>query len=166
MPAGDNEYKFRKLLLKKFKNCLGGKRSFKSKITGHNEPVSISVDESIALPDGKNILIEVDSGNYAKLLAGQYALINGLFKGNRNTTLFLVVHFYKTKGGKEYNASRTIKNLNAIQSFNPSADWLPFGAVTFSEFSSLVETAKTLDELGTMLWGIKHEPTTSQPDKK
>lgn len=156
MPAGDNEKKLRNLVLDKFGQiALAGKRSYASYFDGHDGKVYISVDDTILLPDGRMILIEVDSGNYAKLIAGQYALINGLFDGVRDKTLFLVVHCYKSsKNKKEYSSSRTIKNLNAIQKFNCNAAWLPYAALTLSEFSAIVSISNSIDELGAALWAI------------
>lgn len=156
MPAGDNERLLRNLLINKFGDgVLNGKRSFASVINGHNENVYISVDNTIRLRNGREILIEVDSGNYAKLLAGQYALINGLFNGEREKTLFLVVHFYKSsKSQKEFTASRTLKNLNAIQSFNSNANWLPYAAINFSEFSEIVSRSQSIEELCEALWAM------------
>ena len=70
MPAGGNEKKFKDFVVSKFGNsALGGKRTYSSVFDGYEEKVSISVDQSIFL-DGTSILIEIDSGNYAKLLVG------------------------------------------------------------------------------------------------
>lgn len=156
MPAGDNEKKLRSLVTERFGiKALNGKRSYASFIDGHDDKVYISVDDSILLPDGSTILIEVDSGNYAKLIAGQYALVNGLFDGAREKTMFLVIHFYKSsKDEKEYSSGRTIKNLNAIQKFNPEAVWLPYAALTFSEFSEIVSISNSVEELCAALWAI------------
>jgi len=162
MPAGDNENLFRALLKKKFGNgALKGRRSFKSVVNGHDDKVYISVDDTIRLPDGREILIEVDSGNYAKLLAGQYALLNGLFDGERDKTLFLVVHFYKSsRSQKEYTTSRTLKNLNAIQSFNLKANWLPYAAINFSEFSEILSMSQSIEELCSALWAMSSTTST------
>lgn len=156
MPAGDNEKKLRSLVIDKFgKKALGGKRSYASFFDGHDDKVYISVDDTILLPDGSAILIEVDSGNYAKLLAGQYVLVNGLFDGVREKTLFLVIHCYKSsKDKKEYSSGRTIKNLNAVQKFNPEAVWLPYAVLAFSEFSDIVHISNSIEELCAALWAI------------
>lgn len=163
MPAGDNERLLRTLLKNKFgDNPLNGKRSFASVVNGHNEKVYISVDDTIRFSNGREILIEVDSGNYAKLLAGQYALINGLFNGEREKTLFLVIHFYKSsKTQKEYTTSRTLKNLNAIQSFNLNANWLPYAAINFSEFSEIVSMSQSIEELCSALWAMSSTTPTA-----
>ncbi|MCF3194131.1 hypothetical protein [Pseudomonas bubulae] len=157
MPAGDNEKKFKDFVANKFGNsALGGKRTYSSVFDGYEEKVSISVDQSIFLDD-TSILIEIDSGNYAKLLVGQYALLNGMYNGDHSGTLFLVVHCYKstTKGEtKEYSPVRTMKNLNAIQKLNPQMVWMPHAAVTLSQFESIVSMADSVEELSASLWGL------------
>lgn len=158
MPAGDNEKKFRDMVVKKFgNNALGGKRAYSSVFDGYAEKVSISVDQTLFLSDGTSILIEIDSGNYAKLLVGQYALLNGIYRGGHGDTLFLVVHCYKasTKGdAKEYSPVRTMKNLNAIQKINPQVVWMPYAAVTLSQFESIVSMTQSVEELSAYLWGL------------
>lgn len=158
MPAGDNEKKFSDILIKKLgNNALGGKRTYFSVFDGYSEKVSISVDQTLFLSDGTSILIEVDSGNYAKLLVGQYALLNGMYDGDHGNTLFLVVHCYKAaaKGdAKEYSPVRTMKNLNAIQKINPQIVWMPYAAVTLSQFESIVSIAESVEELSASLWGL------------
>lgn len=107
--------------------------------------------------DGTSILIEIDSGNHAKLLVGQYALLNGMYSGDHSGTLFLVVHCYKTttKGGaKEYSPVRTMKNLNAIQKLNPQIVWMPHTAVTLSQFESIVSMVDSVEALSASLWEL------------
>lgn len=158
MSAGENEKKFKDFVVSKYgSNALGGKRTYSSVFDGYAERVSISVDQTLCLSDGTSILVEIDSGNYAKLLAGQYALLNGMYNGDHSDILFLVVHFYKTttKGGvKEYSPVRTMKNLNAIQNLNPQIVWMPHVAVTFSQFESIVSKADSVEELSAALWGL------------
>jgi len=57
-------------------SVLAGKKRYKDPIE-KADSAEISVDDSILLPDGRLVLIEVDSANMAKLIAGQYALLNG-----------------------------------------------------------------------------------------
>jgi len=150
MPAGDNEKIFEELIRGKFgKNCLSGKRSFSLELTGQKKTV-ISVDQSIELEDGSLILIEIDSGNMAKLIAGQYALINGMYDKDRSKAFFLVVHYYA-----DYNPERTEKNLNAIQHFNSGADWIPYGAYNIEEFKSIIQEVTNVDELVACIWPNK-----------
>lgn len=155
MPAGDNEKLFKDLITRKFGgDCLVGKRSFELKLDGYQK-ATISVDESILIND-KTILIEIDSGNMAKLLAGQYALLNGMYEGNKPDTLFLVVHYYKdSKSGKLYRPERTLKNLNAIQHFNPDDNWIPFNAFNIEGFKNIVNKSATLSQLESKLWPNK-----------
>ncbi|WP_230836303.1 hypothetical protein, partial [Vibrio campbellii] len=92
MAAGKNE----KLFVEKFESefgagSLGGKKSFDNNRRG-SDKVSISVDQSIDLEDGTTILIEIDSANMAKLLVGQYVLLNGLITNKKKQYIFLVVH--------------------------------------------------------------------------
>ena len=152
MPAGDNEGSFRRLMIEKFgEDCLSGKKSYSLKLDGFPK-ASISVDESIS-QSNRTILIEIDSGNMAKLLAGQYALLNGMYDVSKSNTLFLVVHYYKdSKTGNLYSRDRTLKNLNAIQHFNPEADWIPFNAFNIDEFKELMSDSKSLEELIQKVW--------------
>ena len=155
MPAGDNEKLFKELITSRFgDNSLHGKRSFDLKLDGYQK-ATISVDESMLVND-KTILIEIDSGNMAKLLAGQYALLNGMYDGDKLNTLFLVVHYYKdSKSGKLYSPERTLKNLNAIQHFNPDDNWIPFNAFNIEGFTTIVNESATLLELEDKLWPNK-----------
>lgn len=152
--AGDNEIKFRASISKKYgENHFNGKKRYTLKLDGH-ENVETSVDESIILPDGRIILIEVDSGNMAKLIAGQYALLNGLCNENREKTLFLVIHYYvdKKNKNKPYSANRTLKNLNAIQYFSPEKDWLQYNAFNISDLEEIIEECNTIAELTDKVW--------------
>lgn len=155
MPTGDNEKLFKDLIANKFgENCLNGKRSFELKLDGYQK-ATISVDESISIND-KTILIEIDSGNMAKLLAGQYALLNGMYDDNKASTLFLVIHYYKdSKSGKLYSPERTLKNLNVIQHFNPDDNWIPFNAFNIEGFKNIVNESETLSELERKIWPNK-----------
>lgn len=160
MPAGANEEKFKRIVAGKFGEiALGGKRSYSSVFDGYKERVSISVDQTLLLSENTLILVEIDSGNYAKLLAGQYALLNGMYRGDHKRTLFLVVHCYKSgaKGrgeSKEYAPIRTLKNLNAIQKLNPHTEWMPHAAVTLSQFEAIISMTESLEELSAALWGL------------
>ena len=147
MPAGDNEKLFEELICGKFgSNILSGKRSFSLEIDGQKKAV-ISVDQSIELEDGSLILTEIDSGNMAKLIAGQYALLNGMYDKDRAKALFLVVHYYTA-----YNPERTEKNLNAIQHFNRGASWIPYGAYSIEGFKSIIREVTNIDEVVACIW--------------
>ena len=152
MSAGSNERLFRELIIQKFgNNCLSGKKRFSIGLDDFPK-VSISVDESIEKND-KTILIEIDSGNMAKLIAGQYALLNGMYGGDRTKTLFLVIHYYQDgKTHALYNRDRTLKNLNAIRHFNPKANWISFNAYNIEEFQEILDNSNSLESLITEIW--------------
>ena len=127
MPAGDNEKIFRE----RMNGHIKGKLSFNDE-----EKTYISVDGHF-VHNNKLYLLEIDSGNQAKLLAGQYILINALWKDKNigekkyliNDCIFLVVHFFKS-----YNAERTTSTLNDIKAkFNLS---LPVMAIHESQVDS------------------------------
>lgn len=115
--AGDNERRFETLFnLKSDGVALIGKQRFES-----NE-VEISVDQSFEY-EGIDYLVEVDSGNMAKLLVGQYVLLNQLRNTNK-PAFFLIVHTYK-----KYNPVRTIRNLRMVNNGLLGGKGIPFGAV-------------------------------------
>jgi uncharacterized protein YxeA len=102
--AGENEKKFKELFSDEpLANLLKGSQTYKNQ----DADVSISVDEMIEV-GGKKILFEIDSGNYAKLLVGQYVLLNEIIDDPKDL-LFVIVHYYKG-----YNGDRTHKNLEFI----------------------------------------------------
>ena len=74
--------------------------------------------------NGVNYLIEIDSGNMAKLLVGQYVLLNELHKSRTGKEFFLIVHFYKN-----YNVQRTLKNLKMINSKLFNNNGINFGSI-------------------------------------
>lgn len=119
--AGTNEEKFAEIMRQKAPEVtLNGKRRFKS------GEVSISVDQSLEY-NGIRYLIEIDSQNIAKLLVGQYVLLNHLYDQEKEKALFLVVHAYKN-----YEPHRTIKNLQLINKILYSDKGIPFGAIHLS----------------------------------
>lgn len=141
MSAGGNEKKFEKLLRDKFgDDCLRGRKSFSLRLPDH-ETAHISVDQSIELEDGTVILIEVDSGNMAKLIAGQYVLLNGMYDRDRSKAHFLVVHYYK-----DYNPERTLKNLNAVQHFGGREHWISYSAFYIDDFARMIGETACMEE--------------------
>lgn len=105
MVAGDKEKRFRDLFANRVKGAaLQGKRRF----AGEN--VEISVDEHFS-SNGVEYLVEIDSGNMAKLLVGQYVLLDALRGNDNRTSKFLIVHTYKN-----YNIVRTLENFHFIKS--------------------------------------------------
>jgi len=138
--AGTNERRFETLFKQKATGvCLLGKRRF---VDGD---VEISVDQSVEY-EGTEYLIEIDSANMAKLLVGQYVLLNQLHKDRKKPTSFLVVHTYKN-----YNPKRTIQNLQLVNQQLYAGRGIAFGALHidslsnwksgFNEFLALVQHA-------------------------
>lgn len=145
--AGTNEKKFKDLMARAQDVKLLGKRKF---VSGN---VEISVDESLE-HDGVEYLIEIDSANMAKLLVGQYVLLNQLHTTREKSPIFLVVHTYK-----KFNPQRTLRNLELINQQLYGGEGIEFGAVHFdvlqtwsagfSELLSLVQKPARSTSSGT-----------------
>ena len=115
--SGDNERRFVRLFESKAPEIhLLGKRRF---WTG---AVEISVDQSFA-DEGIEYLVEIDSANMAKLLVGQYVLLNQV-RGRGTAAYFLVVHAYQN-----YNPMRTVHNLQLVNEQLYNGNGIPFGAI-------------------------------------
>jgi len=147
MPAGDNERLFRNLIRERFGNILQGKRVWRSE-GSRRERVEISVDESIETPNYR-LLVEIDSGNYAKLIVGQYVLMNALNNdaGNRQD-VFVVIH-YNVDNGRPYDPQRTLKNLNLVNQSvlnNSGINFIVFNVPSFVEFLEGIESIEELDQ--------------------
>ncbi|SOC15620.1 hypothetical protein SAMN05880501_108117 [Ureibacillus xyleni] len=139
--AGSNEVKFRNYFEGKFgQNILGGKRNYQS----DDKLVSISVDNSIQIGN-KEILIEIDSGNMAKLLVGQYVLLNQLYNRNHDG-IFLIIHYYKDQDGNEYNPKRTEYNLSFVNETIYENNALTFKVFNQSSFEKLCEQCHSLQD--------------------
>lgn len=123
--AGANERIVAELLTKAGIH-LRGKRRFK------NGNVVISVDQCFQ-HGGTEYLLEVDSGNMAKLLVGQYVLLNELYTPRPKSTVFLVLHTYKN-----YNPDRTLQNLRLVNQQLYAGEGLYFGA----SHLSVIETCE------------------------
>ena len=141
--AGDNEKLFKSLINEKYNFVLDGKQTFK------DNGVSISVDESIIEVDHK-ILIEIDSGNYAKLLVGQYTLLNTLIEDRKNYT-FIIVHYYKNSKGEFYNSERTRKNLELVNKKVFKNKGIKFKCYNVLEFENFINNISDINELKNML---------------
>jgi hypothetical protein len=139
--AGENENCFAKIMQEKAPEIhLLGKRYFSS------GKVKISVDQSLEY-GGISYLIEIDSQNIAKLLVGQYVLLNELYKQDKGKVFFLVVHAYKN-----YNPRRTVNNLQFINEKVYSGDGIKFGAMHITQLSQWnvkISNFKTLITLPT-----------------
>ena len=120
--AGDNEKDFIMFMKQKSSIKLQGKKVF-----GKRNEVNISVDNYFEL-DGKRVYVEIDSGNMAKLLVGQYTLLHSLSKGDKNS-IFFVIHYYKG-----FNAEITKKNLDYVRNNIFKNDGMKFLATHIDDF--------------------------------
>lgn len=148
MAAGDNERAFRNLITQKLGNILHGKRVWRSE-GGRQDRVEISVDQTILTPNYR-LLIEIDSGNYAKLIVGQYILINGLNNDDLGQIkdVFVVVH-YNGRDQKPYNPDRTERNLRFTNENILHGSGIPFvvfNLSTFEDFISDLDSVEALDK--------------------
>lgn len=143
--SGDNERRFKELCSRASGVQLLGKRRFAA------GDVSISVDESL-LHKGTEYLVEIDSGNMAKLLVGQYVLLNQLYQRGAHSPFFLVVHAYGGRGNGDdspsgslaYNPVRTVNNLQLVNQQLYGGVGIPFAAV---HLNSLADWLEDFDEL-------------------
>jgi hypothetical protein len=122
--AGANERRFEQLFRKYAPDArlLGKKRYVRG-------DVEISVDQSFVY-NNTEYLVEVDSANMAKLLTGQYVLLNQLYPGDKTQAFFLLVHTYRA-----YNPRRSTNNLALINSELYNGSGIAFGAVHINSLS-------------------------------
>lgn len=121
--AGDNERKFKEIFEKKSGRIpLRGKQCYES------ADVEISVDQFFE-HKGKEFLVEIDSNNVAKLLVGQYVLLN-LLRQSTKEAFFLVVHSFK-----KYDPMRTVKNLQLVNEKLLAGKGIRFGAIHIESLS-------------------------------
>ena len=129
--AGTNESKFKSKI---------GEDKIRSKLFfGKIEEANISVDGHFE-HNGKLYLLEIDSGNEAKLLVGQYILLDALYDTKKHkhfekdNCVFLVVHYYNG-----YIPERTIKNLDKIKEiYNTSMEYLVFHEKDITDWEDLI----------------------------
>jgi len=126
--AGKNERIFEAAF--PFKAELKGKLIFKS----DKYDVQISVDNHLVVPE-KNltVLFEIDSANAAKLIVGQYVLLNQLLH-NKDNHLLAILHYYKN-----YNIERTVNNLNLVNEQIYHGNGLRFKVYLPDEFMQLIK---------------------------
>ncbi|EDT73603.1 hypothetical protein [Clostridium butyricum] len=147
--AGKNE----KVFITEFKRKYSKVKLEGKLVFGNKYGANISVDNSFSY-NNKKVLIEIDSGNMAKLLVGQYFLLNELIKNDKEEKkkhgknddteyIFIVVHYYK-----DYKPERTEKNLQLVK------DTIGDSAINFRAF-----TQKTFMELynGNDIKGLVNE---------
>ncbi|EOR20169.1 hypothetical protein A500_18337 [Clostridium sartagoforme AAU1] len=135
--AGNNEKRFYDMCKDNLlSELLRGKKSFYSDGIDDNK-VSISVDNSIEIGD-KKILIEIDSGNMAKLIVGQYTLLNILCNSiEKSNIVFIVIHYYK-----DYNTKRTEKNLKLVSKAVFNDNGIRFKVFNIKEFEKICKKNK------------------------
>lgn len=124
--AGDNEADFKKFIRENTDLNLKGKKSF----TGEN--TYISGDEYFEY-NGKKVYVEIDSGNMAKLIAGQYILLNILGEFDKDS-MFLVIHYYAN-----YNYQRTKNVLECVNKNALDNKGIKFIALHINQFKKLVK---------------------------
>jgi len=141
--AGTREKPFRDFCNKVDNKLLTGKIIFKN---GKYEEVS--VDESIILGN-KLVLIEIDSSNEAKLVAGQYTLLNILrnkplvqyeqiVKGKE--LVFFVIHCFK-----KYNPERSKGNFSLVNREVFNDEGLKYGSIHIDDIMN--ETIDSKEKL-------------------
>lgn len=74
--------------------------------------------------NGRQVLIELDSYNMAKVVVGQYMLLNQFRDNSLSNPLFLIIHAYRG-----YAPQRTLKYLEHITENLIKEDSIPFGVV-------------------------------------
>lgn len=122
--AGENERRFEKLFREHAPSTeLNGKKRYK------RGEVEISVDQSFMHSDVE-YLVEIDSANMAKLLTGQYVLLNQLYSGDKAKAFFVLVHTYR-----KYNPTRSTNNLELINKELYSGKGIAFGALHIDQLS-------------------------------
>jgi hypothetical protein len=128
----DNEKKFLDLFHSKVRgDALLEQKKFTIK-DDMKRSLSCSVDYYLE-HDNRQILIEIDSYNMAKVLVGQYLLLNQFHDKTLTNPLFLVVHTYKN-----YEPGRTIKYLAHVKDKVLKGNGMPFGAIHINTFNSWV----------------------------
>lgn len=122
--AGQNERRFERLFREYASDTelLGKKRYVRGE-------VEISVDQSF-IHKNTEYLVEVDSANMAKLLAGQYVLLNQLYQGDKTRAFFLLIHTYRA-----YNPRRSTNNLALINNELYGGSGIAFGALHIDSIS-------------------------------
>lgn len=146
--AADNEKYIRKEL-EEIGIELKGKTGFKEKIANNSkEYIIVSVDESLNYKN-RNVLIEIDSYNMAKVVVGQYTILNSLLKQQKveEEYIFVVVHCYK-----DYNPLRTKKNLDYINKSVLNEEGIPYKIYSQKEFIDLCRKFPKTEDLVNALY--------------
>ncbi len=120
--AGENESSFKSKMGQDENNNDNIRHKL---VFGAKKKANISVDGHF-IHNNKLYLLEIDSGNESKLLAGQYVLLYLLYDENpykdfsKEDCVFLIIHYFK-----DYNPIRTEKTLKLLKSkLNISMDFI------------------------------------------
>lgn len=137
--AGTREKQFIDLCNAIDDKLLSGKMSFEN-----SERVYVSVDNTIVL-DNEIILIEIDASNQAKLVSGQYTLLNllkdkpskrykDIVKGK--SLIFFVIHCYGSSDkNNKYNPDRSKNNFKLINQLAFRNNGLKFGSIHIDDLT-------------------------------
>lgn len=149
--AGTRERQFIELCNSIDNNLLSGKMSFEN-----SENVYVSVDNSIIL-DKEIILIEIDASNQAKLVSGQYTLLNLLkdkpskrYKGivSGKELIFFVIHCYgNSDKNNKYNPDRSKNNFKLINKLAFNDKGLKYGSMHIDDLTNIDSKEKLLNEI-------------------
>lgn len=143
--AGDREKQFISFCNSIDSNLLSGKISFEN-----SDKVYVSVDNSI-ITDKEIILIEIDASNQAKLVSGQYTLLNLLQDSPSNKyidlvkdkkLIFFVVHCYGSYNKNKYNPDRSKNNLKLINRLAFGSNGLDFGSIHIDDLTNTTINSK------------------------
>ncbi len=154
--AGNNERIFRETFSQKFGvNVLRGK----VRLTSTERLVEVSSDESFVSHD-RLVLVEIDSGNAAKLLVGEYILLNELIQNASKfcSTYMLVVHFYKN-----FNPSRTANLLSYLNDKLYAGHGMPFSVLSWPQLNSMICESASVDSLTDSIFANQADQDSIKP---
>lgn len=128
---------------------LRGKKTFKV-----SDEILTSVDESLE-DNERRVFIEIDSYNMAKVVTGQYVILNGILdrEKNKQSCIFVIIQCYEG-----YNPSRTEKHLKFINKSVLREKGIPYKAYTKEEFIEICESVGNTEELIDFLFDNSIKP--------
>src|SRR6185369_15626936 len=122
--AKDNEKIFCELFRSKVSSVsLSSDQTTYSITDEKRRRLSSSVDYCF-LHNNRKVLLEIDSYNMAKVVVGQYVLLNQFCNHRSPAPLLLVVHTYTN-----YEPERTLKYLEHVRSKVLGGKGIPFGVI-------------------------------------
>ena len=147
-----NEKKFEQQL-SRIKNLkLSSHKQF-STDDGSKDHVKIEIDYMIEIDDFQ-ILFEVDSYNMAKVVCGEYVLLNLLYEWTKGKKpIFVIIHYYN-----KYNSERTVKSLNIIdKKLLNNEKKIPFVVFSEAEWNNFIEKINDVVDLKNKLINYDYE---------